>query len=235
MPSTSCRGTTPTPTARSRRRRRVLRRHIRARPGPRPRGGPGQCRLPRRAVRTASGPFVVEAAWRSTRSVRPRRNAEGLLPLLRPIDAGLERCPITLTPRSAPVARGQFVRPTAGLSEPAELYRLRGPDGALVAIASRSGTTASRRTRCSSARRPPSRPRRAPDGRYAGRRRRRCPHAGPGPGVRRRRRLRRPPSRPPLPAPSDSWRRRPPARRVRPSSPSTTIPTRSSRAPRRRC
>ena len=48
----------------------------------------------------------------------------------------------------AAIAKGQFVRPAAGLPAIAERYRLRDPDGALVAIASapRGGW---RRTRCS--------------------------------------------------------------------------------------
>ena len=37
------------------------------------------------------------------------------------------------------VARGQFVSPAAGLPGPSDHYRLRGPDGALVAIATSSG------------------------------------------------------------------------------------------------
>ncbi len=94
-------------------------------------------------VRTASGPFVLEDAVpldeiRAAAAESP----SGLLPLLRPIDAGLDALPeITLTPEETrQVALGQFVRPSTGLPEPADLYRLRGPDGALVAIASRSGT-----------------------------------------------------------------------------------------------
>ena len=67
--------------------------------------------------------------------------AEGLVPLLRPIDTGLEAFPdVTLTvEETLAVARGQFVSPAAGLPGPSEHYRLRGPDGALVAIASSSG------------------------------------------------------------------------------------------------
>jgi tRNA pseudouridine55 synthase len=94
-------------------------------------------------VRTVSGPFVLEGAV-TLDEIRAAaaESPTGLLPLLRPIDAGLEALPeITLTPEETrQVARGQFVRPTAGLSEAAELYRLRDPDGTLVAIASRSGT-----------------------------------------------------------------------------------------------
>jgi tRNA pseudouridine55 synthase len=93
-------------------------------------------------VRTASGPFVLEEAvpLEEIRTAAAESPA-GLLPLLRPIDAGLEDLPeVALTgEETQQVARGQFVRPSAGLSEPAELYRLRGPDGSLVAIASVSG------------------------------------------------------------------------------------------------
>ena len=65
----------------------------------------------------------------------------GLAPLLRPIDAGLEAFPeIELTADEIQqVARGQFVKPSAGLPVRAEHYRLRGSDGALVAIAAPNG------------------------------------------------------------------------------------------------
>ena len=93
-------------------------------------------------VRTASGPFVLEDAV-PLEEIRTAaaESPEGLLPLLLPIDAGLEGLPeVALTvEETQQVARGQFVRPSAGLPERAELYRLRGPDGALVAIASVSG------------------------------------------------------------------------------------------------
>ncbi len=93
-------------------------------------------------VRTSSGPFDLETATpldviRAAAAESPA----GLLPLLRPIDAGLDALPEVLLTADElqQVARGQFVKPTAGLPEPADLYRLRGPDGALVAIASLSG------------------------------------------------------------------------------------------------
>jgi hypothetical protein len=60
----------------------------------------------------------------------------GLLPLLRPIDDGLDRFPVVdLTNAEVDaVAHGQFVKPEAGVPAPADHYRLRGPDGQLVAI-----------------------------------------------------------------------------------------------------
>ena len=51
----------------------------------------------------------------------------------------------------AAVAKGQFVQPSAGVPGPGH-YRLRGPDGALVAIASRPVRAGLRRTRSSSCR-----------------------------------------------------------------------------------
>ena len=93
-------------------------------------------------VRTASGPFVLDDAV-ALDAVRDAAAAgpEGLLPLLRPIDTGLEAFPeVVLTDEETlAVARGQFVSPGAGLPGPSEHYRLRGPDGTLVAIASSSG------------------------------------------------------------------------------------------------
>lgn len=92
--------------------------------------------------RTASGPFVLDAATpldevRSAAADGPA----GLLAFLRPIDAGLEAFPsVTLTlDEVAAVARGQYIRPAVGLPGPADRYRLRAPDGALVAIAAAEG------------------------------------------------------------------------------------------------
>jgi tRNA pseudouridine55 synthase len=90
-------------------------------------------------TRTASGPFTLDAATpldeiRAAAADGPA----GLLPFLRPLDTGLESFPVvTLNPDEvAAVARGQFIRPTAGLPGPAEQYRLTDPGGNLVAIAS---------------------------------------------------------------------------------------------------
>lgn len=92
--------------------------------------------------RTAAGPFKVETAL----TLDEVRHAAaggpgGLLPLLRPVDAGLERFPdVVLTaPELAAVAKGQFVRPEAGFTAGAERYRLRAPSGALAAIAIEAG------------------------------------------------------------------------------------------------
>ena len=92
--------------------------------------------------RTAAGPFTVSDAL-SLDAVRAAA-ADGptaLGALLRPIDTGLDRFPtIDLTPAEvAAVARGQFVKPTAGFPAGADRYRLRAPDGALVAIAIAAG------------------------------------------------------------------------------------------------
>jgi tRNA pseudouridine55 synthase len=88
--------------------------------------------------RTGAGPFV-EADALDLDAVRAAAasGAEGLTPLLRPIDAGLDRFPeIVLTPAEVDaVSRGQFVRPAAGYEPGAERYRLRTPDGALAALA----------------------------------------------------------------------------------------------------
>lgn len=89
-------------------------------------------------TRTASGPFVLDAATpldeiRSAAAPGPA----GLGAYLRPIDAGLEALPeIVLTsPEVAAIAKGQFVRPAAGVPAGAAHYRLRDQRGALVAIA----------------------------------------------------------------------------------------------------
>ncbi|MEP6639753.1 MAG: tRNA pseudouridine(55) synthase TruB [Chloroflexota bacterium] len=93
-------------------------------------------------TRTASGPFTLDDAIpldeiRSAAADGPA----GLMPLLRPIDTGLEAFPVVeLTADEVEaVARGQFVRPVAGLSAPAEHYRLRDARGTLLAIASAAG------------------------------------------------------------------------------------------------
>lgn len=90
-------------------------------------------------TRTASGPFELDQATplddiRAAASEGPA----GLVPYLRPIDAGLEALPVVeLTDvEVAAIAKGQYVRPAAGFPVLADRYRLRGPDGALVAIAS---------------------------------------------------------------------------------------------------
>jgi tRNA pseudouridine55 synthase len=88
--------------------------------------------------RTAAGRFT-EADALSLDTVREAvaDGPTGLLPLLRPIDDGLERFPvIELTEAEVDaVAHGQYVRPASGIPEPPEHYRLRDPGGRLVAIA----------------------------------------------------------------------------------------------------
>jgi tRNA pseudouridine55 synthase len=93
-------------------------------------------------TRTASGPFTLDVATpldviRTAAADDP----SGLLSLLRPLDTGLDAFPVVTlaTDEVAAIARGQFVRPAAGLPVPADHYRLRDPDGALVAIATASG------------------------------------------------------------------------------------------------
>jgi len=93
--------------------------------------------------RSASGPFELDAAIplddiRAAAADGP----EGLLPILRPLDDGLDAFPsIDLTEAElTAVARGQFVRPVAGIPGHAEHYRLRAPDGRLAAIATADGT-----------------------------------------------------------------------------------------------
>jgi tRNA pseudouridine55 synthase len=93
-------------------------------------------------TRTASGPFTLEAAlpldaMRSAAAEDP----SGLIPLLRPIDDGLEAFPVVTldSDEVGAIARGQFVRPAGGLPGPADRYRLRDEAGVLVAIASATG------------------------------------------------------------------------------------------------
>lgn len=89
-------------------------------------------------TRTVSGPFRLEGATpldeiRAAAAEGPA----GLVPFLQPIDSGLEHLPIVRLSAAevAAIAKGQFVRPAAGLSEPADHYRLQDPGGVLVAIA----------------------------------------------------------------------------------------------------
>ena len=90
-------------------------------------------------TRTASGPFKIEDAT-SLEEIRATaaESPTGLLPLLLPLDTGLDAFPVvTLTADEvAAVARGQFIRPAGGLPGPGDRYRLRDAGGALVAIAS---------------------------------------------------------------------------------------------------
>lgn len=89
-------------------------------------------------TRLASGPFALAEAV-SLQDVRAGAadGPAGLLTMLLPIDAGLDAFPaISLTSEEVTaVARGQFVRPAAGVPGEDGRYRLRAPDGRLVAIA----------------------------------------------------------------------------------------------------
>jgi tRNA pseudouridine55 synthase len=92
-------------------------------------------------TRLASGPFELhDATVLDDIRAAAAGGPAGLIPLLLPVDAGLENFPdVTLTAEEvAAVARGQFVRPAAGLPLHADHYRVRGPGGALVAIATGS-------------------------------------------------------------------------------------------------
>jgi tRNA pseudouridine55 synthase len=90
-------------------------------------------------TRTASGGFTLEDAV-GLDDVRAAAadGPDGLRALLRPIDTGLEAFPIVRLDAAevAAVARGQIVRPTAGIHGQGDHFRLVDPDGHLVAIAS---------------------------------------------------------------------------------------------------
>lgn len=87
--------------------------------------------------RTAAGRFTESDAV-SLDDVRAAvaEDPSGLLPLLRPIDDGLDRFPVVelTTTEVDSVAHGQYVKPERGIAASADHYRLRGPDGQLVAI-----------------------------------------------------------------------------------------------------
>ncbi len=87
--------------------------------------------------RTAAGPFTeVDALSLDRIREAAAEGPSGLTALLRPLDTGLDRFPaVELTgDEVAAVARGQYVRPSTGVPAGAAHYRLRGPDGSLVAI-----------------------------------------------------------------------------------------------------
>ena len=92
-------------------------------------------------TRTTSGGFTLEDAA-SLESIRAAATdgPDGITSLLRPIDTGLEAFPLVdlTADEVAAVSRGQFVSPARGRPAAAPHYRLRGPDGRLVAIATGS-------------------------------------------------------------------------------------------------
>lgn len=92
--------------------------------------------------RTAAGPFI-EADAIALDDVRAAAapGAEGLVPLLRPLDEGLGRFPVVALTAGevAAIARGQYIRPVAGFAAGAERYRLVTPTGTLAAIAIEAG------------------------------------------------------------------------------------------------
>ena len=92
--------------------------------------------------RTAAGPFSSDDAIDlEVARAAAADGPAGLVPLLRPIDDGLDRFPVVeLTiAEVAAVSRGQFIRPETGFPGDAGTYRLRAPSGALVALATDAG------------------------------------------------------------------------------------------------
>ncbi|MFL5642108.1 MAG: tRNA pseudouridine(55) synthase TruB [Chloroflexota bacterium] len=93
-------------------------------------------------TRTASGPFRLDdaVALDDLRTAAAESPA-GLLAHLKPLDTGLDSFPVvTLSAEETmAIARGQFVRPAGGLPGQADHYRLRDPEGRLVAIATADG------------------------------------------------------------------------------------------------
>jgi tRNA pseudouridine55 synthase len=93
-------------------------------------------------TRTASGGFTLQDAV-ALDDVRAAAadGPDGLRALLRPIDTGLEAFPIVTLEAAevTAVARGQVVRPAAGIHGKADHFRLVDPDGHLVAIATADG------------------------------------------------------------------------------------------------
>lgn len=88
--------------------------------------------------RTAAGPFTEADAIPLDRVREAASDGpSSITSLLRPIDTGLDRFPVVdlTSDEVAAVARGQFVRPGAGIPVGADHYRLRAPDGTLAAIA----------------------------------------------------------------------------------------------------
>ena len=97
-------------------------------------------------TRTASGPFTLEDAV-PLEAIRAASadGAAGLVPLLRPVDAGLEALSTVALAADEVLAfaRGQHVTPGAGvprMSDPAAPVRVIAPDGGLAGIARVAGS-----------------------------------------------------------------------------------------------
>jgi len=92
--------------------------------------------------RTAAGSFGEDGAA-SLDAIRSATadGPQGLVPLLRPVDAGLERfASVELDePEVDAVAKGQYIRPAAGIPGQGDHYRLVDRTGRLVAIAVPAG------------------------------------------------------------------------------------------------
>ena len=121
-------------------RRHVLGGHVRAGACARPRGDARERGLSRRADPDGIGPVHDRRRHAARRDPGRRRGEPGG-------PDGVSCCRstrVSTRSRSSPwtadelaaVAKGQFIRPTGGLPGPADHYRLVGPDGTLVAIAS---------------------------------------------------------------------------------------------------
>ena len=93
-------------------------------------------------TRTASGGFTLEDAV-ALDDVRAAAadGPDGLRALLRPIDTGLEGFPVVTLDATevTAVARGQIVRPAAGIHGKGDHFRVVDPEGRLVAIATADG------------------------------------------------------------------------------------------------
>ena len=93
-------------------------------------------------TRTASGGFTLQdAVGLDDIRTAAADGPDGLRDLLRPIDTGLDAFPVVTLDAGevTAVARGQVVRPAAGIHGKADHFRLVDPEGRLVAIATGDG------------------------------------------------------------------------------------------------